>query len=183
MQPQSLSVDNARRNYTLVALQHCLPWSWRHSVSLALLRNKGSSVHQAQDLLIQQWRMEQRRRQFPWLPLIRGLLNVQNGVFSSLLMSKGHLTKKSATAGRKGSTRGSSITVCVGVGSKASSARSRHAEQPHKYIYMPISQGSRKTQLCNRLTPGTQQRWSPWVLDTVLWTVHLIRGKFLKRKW
>lgn len=25
MQPQSLSVDNVRRNYTEVALQHCLP--------------------------------------------------------------------------------------------------------------------------------------------------------------
>lgn len=131
---------------------------------------------------MQQWRMEkQRRRQFSWLPLIRGLLNVQNGVFSSPLMSKGHLTERSATAGRKGRARGSSCTVCVGVGSKASPARSLHAEQPHKYIYVSISQGKTEKQLCNNsLTPGTQQRWSLPTLDAVLWAVHL---KFKESFW
>lgn len=130
MQLQSLSVDNARRNYTALAPQRCLPRSWSRSLAFALLQNKASSVHPAQELQIQQWRMErQHRRQFSWLPLIRGLLNAQNKAFSSLPMSAGHLTERRATGGRTGRVRGPSCTVCVGLGSKVSPAMSLEAEQ------------------------------------------------------
>lgn len=74
-------------------------------------------------------------------------MNAQNRVLFPLLMSKGHLTERRATVGRMGRVRGPSCTVCVGLGSKVSPARSPDAEQ-HTNTFMCPSVRGEETHSC-----------------------------------